>query len=265
MSQDENRDFPVYVLANGCTDSTESIVEQFALQHPTLELVSLAVADKASAWNHYVHHLAPQRDIHFFVDGDVEICDEGCSRLQESLAAAPEAVAAGGLPASGRTRVAWSDSMLRMGRLAGGFYALRGDFFNQIRGAEVIIPVGLVGDDLLVTCLAKGWLHAGGLNRPSQRVRLSADALFRFDSMSRRNPGHWPMYLKRLVRYQLREHQLRMLFYYLRGKSVEDIPADVLDLYPQVEQLARYRWRGWLTPFDLVAIWKIRRALGKWI
>src|SRR5215813_10375343 len=40
-----------YVLANGCTDRTEEIVRGYAQTHPGVSLISIAVGDKANAWN----------------------------------------------------------------------------------------------------------------------------------------------------------------------------------------------------------------------
>ncbi len=40
-----------YVLANGCNDRTETLVRDFALTHPWVTPVSLALGDKANAWS----------------------------------------------------------------------------------------------------------------------------------------------------------------------------------------------------------------------
>ncbi len=49
----------VYVMANGCSDRTEAVFREFAQTRRWLTLVSLALPDKANAWNVFVHDVAP--------------------------------------------------------------------------------------------------------------------------------------------------------------------------------------------------------------
>lgn len=265
LAQSKTTDFPINVLANGCKDSTEKLVEDFAKFHPSISLFKIDVPDKANAWNHYTHKVAPERGCHFFVDGDVVVAPNAFRELYDSLIKSSEAVAAGGLPASGRSCDAWSDRMVRTGRLAGCFYALHGDFLADLREQGIRIPVGLIGEDFYVTCLAKGEISLNGINCSTPRVVFNPKALFTFDSFSPRNPKHWWVYLNRLIRYQVREYQLFMLFFLMESKSLKEIPADVQTLYGQVGRLPKYRWRGRMTPIDMIAVWKIRHATGKLI
>lgn len=55
-----------HVLANACTDATESLVRNYARTHPGVHLVSIAVGDKANAWNVYVHEAAPPGQAAYF-------------------------------------------------------------------------------------------------------------------------------------------------------------------------------------------------------
>ena len=120
-------------------------------------------------------------------------------------------------------------------------------------------------EDFFVTCLAKGRLDFDSLNYSSQRVVFARNARFSFDSFSPKKPKHWWAYLNRLIRYQVREYQLPMLFFFMQGRTRQEIPADVQALYRQVGQLPGYRWRGRITPIDMIAVWKIRHTTGKWI
>ena len=263
LAQSEAIRFPINVLANGCRDGTEKLVENFAKLHPTIELFKIEVPDKANAWNYYTHNVAPESECHFFIDGDVVIEANAFKELYDSLIKSSEAVAAGGLPASGRSCAAWSNRMLRTGRLAGNFYALHGDFLSDIREQEIRIPIGFIGEDFYVTCLAKGEVSLNGISYSSPRVVFNPKALFTFDSFSPKIPKHWWAYLTRLIRYQVREYQLFMLFLLMESRSLKEIPADVQMLYRQVGQLPKYRWRGRMTPIDVIAVWKIRHALKK--
>ena len=42
----------MYVLANGCSDSTEDIVKKLCNKNTSIRLISLCLADKANAWNY---------------------------------------------------------------------------------------------------------------------------------------------------------------------------------------------------------------------
>ena len=265
LMQNITMNFPIHVLANGCTDRTVQLVEALAKVNPSIKLFNIEVPDKANSWNYYTHKVAPESECHFFIDGDVVIEPMAFNELYKSLTCSNEAVAAGGLPASGRSCAAWSHRMVSMGRLAGSLYLLHGDFLESIREQEIHIPIGFVGEDFFFFFLAKGQLNLNGINISSPRVVFNPRALFSFESLSPRNPKHWWAYFSRLVRYQIREYQLLMLFFFMYGKTQQEIPPDVQTLYRGVEQLPRYRWRGRITPVDIIAVWKIRNAIGNWV
>ena len=88
----------ILVLANGCTDRTEDIVESYSSEHPEVDLISIELADKSNAWDVFVHDNALDRDVHFFVDGDVQACPNSLVLLHDCLANDPYAHAASALP-----------------------------------------------------------------------------------------------------------------------------------------------------------------------
>jgi hypothetical protein len=180
------------------------------------------------------------------------------AELSNVLAASSDAVAAGGFPRSGRSCAAWSRRMRSLGRLAGNLYTLRGEFLEDVREQQIYIPVGLVGEDFFVTCIAKGQLNLDGLNQPSPRIVFDDRALFSFESLSPKRPKDWLAYFNRVIRYQVREFQLLMLFFYMEGRTQDQIPIDVQTLYLQSDYKPSYRWRGRMTPIDFIAVWKIR-------
>ena len=123
-------DVEVWVLANGCTDATSDEVRACATVLPDLWLAEIDVADKANAWNVFVHELImPERareiETYFFMDGDVTLERDALALLASSLDDVPTAQAAGGMPATGRDRDSWRARMVRNGTLAGNLYALR--------------------------------------------------------------------------------------------------------------------------------------------
>jgi glycosyltransferase involved in cell wall biosynthesis len=249
----------IYILANGCTDATLTRVREYAADRPDIELITLALADKANAWNHYVHEISHESDVHFFVDGDTTAGDDAFRYLNQAIEHNPVANAAGALPLSGRNRATWSQRMLRYGRLAGGLYALRGSFLARLRKDSIRLPIGLIGDDLFISCLAKESLTRQGFLSPSQRLVFAQSAGFAFDSLTWLRPQDWLFYARRLVRYRVRDYQITMLLRWLEENPGSRLPHDVVTLYRNATYLPDYYWRGWLTPVDMLAVRQIRR------
>jgi glycosyltransferase involved in cell wall biosynthesis len=252
--------FPIYVLVNGSRDRTEELVLAYAARHKSVVPVIIPLADKANAWNVYVQEAAPLADVHFFVDGDTYPLPNAFAALARALKVAPLARAMGALPAAGRDRVEWSRRMMAFGRLAGCLYALRGTYVAKLRHEAVRMPVGLIGEDLFLSCLVKERFDAHALVASSSFLGFAADARFHFRSLSPRRPSDWLTYGRRLVRYRVRDYQLALLLSRTRPPGAEWIPSDVAAMYRESHSLPRLRWTGRSTPFDMLAIRRIRRA-----
>ena len=250
----------IFVLVNGSQDATESIVREYSKLHSNVNLVVLDLADKANAWNYYVHTLRPTASVHFFVDGDMVVTPGSFLALNNVLSKSGEARAAGAFPVTGRNKVSWSARMRRIGRLAGCLYALKGDFVSELREQKMAIPIGFIGEDFFLSCLVKGDFTQRGLIHPSPKLIFSADAGFAFRSLSIYRPWDWLSYAKRLVSYQVREYQLVMLINHMQVHGQDALPPDVETLYGQSAELPRYYWRGRMSLFDWLAVRKIRGA-----
>jgi hypothetical protein len=256
-------DVEVWVLANGCTDATSDEVRGCASVLPHLWLAEIDVADKANAWNVYVHELiTPERareiETYFFMDGDVTLERAALALLASSLDDVPAAQAAGGMPATGRDRDSWRARMVRNGTLAGNLYALRASFVDTVREQQVHVPIGLVFEDSLVS-----WLVATQFGRTRTAGRdtqclFCANAEFSFRSMSPLRPADYPLYLRRKWRYARGGLQLEMLVNVLRAQGLAAMPAHVHDLYANGPLPSRVRWVGLDTPLRLLAVLWIR-------
>jgi glycosyltransferase involved in cell wall biosynthesis len=256
-------DVEVWVLANGCTDATSDEVRGCATVLPHLWLAEIDVADKANAWNVYVHELitserAREIEIYFFMDGDVTLERDALSLLASSLDDVPAAQAAGAMPATGRDRDSWRARMVRNGTLAGNLYALRASFVDAVREQQVRLPTGLVFEDSLVS-----WLVATRFGRTrtvgsDAQCIFCANAEFSFRSMSLVRPADYPLYLRRKWRYARGGLQLEMLVNVLRAQGLAAMPAHVHDLYVNGPLPSRLRWVGLDTPLRLLAVLWIR-------
>lgn len=256
--------FDVYVLANGCTDSTAKEVRACADLLPSLYLVETPVADKANAWNLFVHDLIPpekaqQFETYFFMDGDVTLAPGTLPSLASALDEVRSADAAGAMPACGRDRVGWSNRMVRFGMLAGNCYALRGSFVRLVQERKVRMPVGLIGEDFFVS-----WLVANDAwrdphpNGQASRIIFHKEAEFSFRSLSRWRPSDYRTYLRRKWRYTLRGLQHQMLLRLLSEEGIDAMPADVQELYRRATPPSRLRWIGRETPLRTMAVQWIR-------
>lgn len=252
-----------FVLANACTDGTESLVRDYARTNPHVKLVSIDLGDKSNAWNVYVHELAPRdSEVHFFIDGDVEAAPMALHALFKALEHDPYANAAAALPVSGRSMHQSRMAMVEHGELAGNLYALRGDFVDRIRRAGLRLPIGLIGDDSLVGALVKWDLEPrGGWDR--RRVASCETAGFSFSSLSLTRAAHWALYWRRRIRYSLRAYQLEMLKPVLKRDGIQGMPDHIGDLYQAAMPLCRLRWNGANTIFNWLALRRLRRRAGR--
>ncbi|MFC3202241.1 glycosyltransferase family 2 protein [Alteromonas oceani] len=244
----------IYVLVNGCTDDTADVVTRLSANQPEVIGVWLDRADKAASWNHYVQTLSGDADYHVFVDGDIYLADNALPALLAPLKNTSHVLATAAVPANGRSRVKWLSNMQRWGRLAGALYALRGELVNEIREEAINLPAGLIGEDFLVTCLTKGSIEYQQLFAPSKRLKVVPAAQFYFDGLRATNWRHWQAAFNRLVRYQVREHQLKLLFHYMQDKQPSQMPGEITALYSELAHLIRYQYRGRNTPIDMLAI-----------
>jgi glycosyltransferase involved in cell wall biosynthesis len=258
-----NKDVEVWVLANGCTDSTSDEVRACASVLPNLWLAEMEVADKANAWNVYVHELtssdrAGEIETYFFMDGDVTLEPDALPLLDAALSEVPSAKAAGGMPATGRERDSWRARMVRNGTLAGNLYALRAGFVDCVRQQQIRVPVGLVFEDSLVSWLvATQFGQAAALDENPQCI-FCLTAEFSFRSLSLTRPGDYPLYLRRKWRYTHGGLQLEMLMNVLRVKGLAAMPGHVNELYVNAPTPSRLRWVGRDTPLRVLAVLWIR-------
>ncbi|MCF2946635.1 glycosyltransferase [Paraglaciecola aquimarina] len=254
--------FTIFVLANGCTDNTESIVKILQAKHSHIELVSIKKADKCHAWNKYVHEIAPEVETHFFIDGDVEVTPGSLWKMAQLIHADPRINLVGGVPVVGRDKDAWTSRMYTYGRVSGGLYTMSNEFLQRLKSEGITMPVGFVGEDFLISELAKSLSDFRQFNRPSIHLKIEPKAGFSFRSLSKKRIADYLQYARRLIRYRIRDYELSMLLHRFEYFNGIDLPNSVQDLYNQTKVLPDYYWRGKFTPIDWIAVYKIRRVVS---
>lgn len=249
-----------YVLANACSDDTEALVRDYAERHRNVHLVSIALGDKANAWNVFVHELAPAgAPYYFFIDGDVRATPGSLDALARQLARHAAANGASALPCSGRGVEAFRRDMLKDKGVAGNLYALRGSFVGRIRDRGIAMPVGTIGEDALMGAMLK-WDLRGDTRWDDNKVVVAEAAGFMFDSVSPWRSREWRKYFRRRVRYSVRAYQNRMLGRAIQPAGFEALPRHVRELYRRYPELLSVGWRGVDTVFDWFAVREIKAS-----
>ncbi len=227
----------VFVLINGTTDATESIVAAMAQDDPRVRPVVIELGDKANAWSFYVNHLAPQAcDVHVFVDGDVQVSEAAFDEIHASLAVHPEAMAASTLPRGGRTAKAWARRILDHHGMPGNFYALRGETLARVKAQSINMPVGLIGDDPFLRWLLLSGLEPGACPDPA-RIRPVPNATFTYQSIPITSWRGLRALWARQMRYQLRDLQMNLLREHLTTYGLSAMPRRIDSLYDRATPL----------------------------
>ena len=265
FAADPDAPFEVYVMANGCTDRTEALVEEYGrTRNPRVHLVSIKLGDKCNAWNVFVHEtvpaLCPGQEIYFFMDGDARAIPGSFSAMATALRNEPHANAVGAPPASGRSMARDRADLLRVRTLVANLYALRGTFVERCRELGVRIPLRLEGDDGLIGALV-GWDLDPRQEMDHGRVAPCADAGFVFQSFSPARLGDWRAYWRRMVRYGRRRYEFALLGPRLKAGGIGAMPKDIREIYRDADRLD-LMWDGIYTLTNWVALRQMRR-LGR--
>ncbi len=261
----DEADLNIFVLVNGSRDRTEQIVRAYAARWPNVHPIVIAPGDKANAWNHYTHQIAPESaDAHAFIDGDMTITRGSMAALLRAFRDDPSANGCAALPVCGRNLEKYRDKIRTNREIFGNFYAIRGTYLKEFRRRNIRLPFGMFGEDGLVTTLLRWNLNMRG-DRDDCRITVAEGAGFCYEPLSWARLSHWRILRNRMMRYAIRRHQVNMLLPLLWQNGTEAMPAHVVDLYLQQHKCLRLAWSGFNTPFDWIAIRRIRRdvALGE--
>ena len=220
-----------YVIANGCTDDTVAHVTEYALKEPWVKVIALEIGDKANAWNHFVHELAPEAESYFFTDGDCQVENGSLQHLEESLLSDRNVNAASGVPSHHNISLGiFRHDITTHGGFAGNLYALSQDFVGRLRAQRVRLPRGLIGDDSLVGALALWNLDpSSGWNY--DHVRIVPTATFRYESIILASLFDPTFYIRRLRRYSLRHFQNQLIRARIKPLGLSVLPDHIETLY----------------------------------
>ncbi|HXI86295.1 MAG TPA: glycosyltransferase, partial [Parvularculaceae bacterium] len=204
-------EYVVHVIENGSNDETARVARAFAAADPRVRVHELALADKSSAWNEYVHRIAGDAEMHIFLDGDIQPSRGAFKSLSHAFAGSPKAFAAAALPTTGRSRKAWASRLFTEHYLSGNLYAISANGLSIFRERAIRLPIGSVGEDGLLSYILVTDFKGGPDDKHRDRIAIAAGAFFEFDSLGF-NLRDLAIYRRRLSRYSKRFFQNETLY-----------------------------------------------------
>lgn len=234
------------ILANGCTDKTAEVAENFLRKQPLpYKVITISLGDKCNAWNTYVYEHLTASPVQFFIDCDVQFSPQAFPRLASKLISSEKKNAVTGLPLSGRNKEKYSELVTRYSCLFGNLYGLKREFLVRLRDDEIKLPIGLCWIDAQLTKLVNEDLRYDK-DDYQQRVTFLENTGYLFESLKPWKRADRRLYLSRLARYkagQLQEPALDSLPFVEWPSTMDDINAELLNRSLTVNTL------GWKVVF----------------
>ena len=171
----------ITLIVNGSGDDSASLALEAAKRRGMpIAVYTIAYGDKANAINRFFHELREPAQCYFFIDAYVKIGDTALVTLEACLTERPDAVAATGVAANGRTMVRATELTLTDGsRLHGQLHVLRPDFVDRLVARRLRLPIGLYYGDGLIGSMA---LHdLDPLNNGWERRRIASSPMATYE------------------------------------------------------------------------------------
>lgn len=133
-------------------------------------------ADKASAWNSYIHEIWPASQKCFFLDGYAFPHKNTFSDLAEMLDQNPHLHAVSAAPTQGRSAPFLRKAMAESSGIHGNCHVLRGETISELRQISFHLPQGLYRVDSLIGAALKYNLDPSRYNWDNERIAVCLDA-----------------------------------------------------------------------------------------
>lgn len=176
----------ITLIVNGSSDDSAALALDAARRRGIpIAVYTIAHGDKANAINQFFYTLREPARCYFFIDAYVKIGGTALVTLETCLAARPDAIAATGVAANGRTMVRDTELTLTEGsRLHGQLHALRPDFIDRLVAKGLRLPIGLYYGDGLVGSMALHNLDPLHNDWEQQRIAGSPAATYEIPVLS---------------------------------------------------------------------------------
>src|SRR5580658_2151602 len=234
---DASRDRRVLItlIVNGSSDDSAALALEAAERRGIpIAVWTIAHGDKANAINRFFHELHEAAHYYFFIDAYAKI-GAGSMAVMESLLMNPEAMAATGVAANGRTMVRDTERTLTEGsRLHGQFHALRADFLDRLVMRKLHLPIGLYYGDGLVGSMALHNLDPLNNGWEQQRIAHSPEATYEIPMLSLLRPRDLKRQFQRKVRQmrgRLENLAIRSIVYEHGYEGLPEYADDMVTTY----------------------------------
>ncbi|MET1115744.1 MAG: hypothetical protein ABWY08_12440 [Comamonas sp.] len=250
------------ILVNGNAQLAQDVMQTrfFSPEHCRLRIWNIKQGDKAHAWNEYVHRIWPGRGDAYFLDGYVEVEENALDALAASLRAAPDALAASGVPSSGRSALRTRELMLREGGFQGNLPVLGMQTMQQLRHSGFRLPLGLYRTDSFTSGLLMFGLDPASRPWDKKHIAVAPEATWTVRGLGRITYASIVSQCKRILRQAqgelenraVREHmvvkclapnQLATTVQALIGRWIAEQPAQARQLFRKNPLCAYAAWR----------------------
>lgn len=165
-----------------------------------LRIWYVALGDKSHAWNEYVHHIWPESDLAFFVDGYTQVFPDALSLIAAAMKSAPQAMAGTGVPTMGLSARSAASRMRREPGIYGNLYAVRGDVMKILRSKGFHLLLGMYRTDSLLNASICFGLNPARFQWDSSRVVVEWRASWSFRPLRFWRLADIRSYIKRIMR-----------------------------------------------------------------
>jgi hypothetical protein len=183
------------VLVNGNDELATTLSNELQSRSPrvcplggksqSIRVWSIPVADKANAWNSYVHSIWNGEGVSFFVDGYARPHPLALNNLGVAVIESDFALGGTGVPTCGRSAPALAASMKKNGGFHGNLCCIGGATLSELKLRGIRIPLGLYRTDALMGALLSFALDPSRHEWDHSRIAVVGEATWDVD------PKHW--------------------------------------------------------------------------
>ena len=221
--------FRAHIMVNGDHDETLAAARSLAAADRRVTTHYLSIPDKANAWNDYVYRIAGAGEAHVFIDGDAKPSANAISALCAALQENPEAYGAAALPVAGRSRRFWAERLIKNRYLSSNLYALSAEALALIRAQSIHLPLGLKGEDGLISYLLHTDFEGGADDSRREHIVVVEDATFEHEPLSLNWADLKKLHM-RLSQFSERRLQGYILYDLLKEKGVAAMPDAIYEI-----------------------------------